>query len=146
MRLGIPIWRDQVSPVFDVASQLLVVDVEHGHETGRQFVQLGALGEAGRTQRLAALHLDVLVCGAITRPLEEMVAAAGVEVISMVSGPIELVAGFIVAGRHFPRQYLMPGRVRPRVREGNHVGVGEGQTRAGATPKSAPLPRNTRSR
>jgi hypothetical protein len=35
MRLGIPLWRDEVSPVFDVAAKLLVIDVEDAREVAR---------------------------------------------------------------------------------------------------------------
>jgi predicted Fe-Mo cluster-binding NifX family protein len=131
MRFGIPIWRGQVSPVFDVASQLLVIDEHRGHETTRHIEPLGALREADRTRRLAALGVDVLVCGAITRTLEEMIAAAGVEVISLVSGPADRVAGLIVAGRQLPPEYLMPGRLQPRVRGGNHAGDGRHPGKSG---------------
>jgi predicted Fe-Mo cluster-binding NifX family protein len=116
MRLGIPVWRAQVSPVFDVAMHLLVLEVENGREVARQTVRLGMGNEAARLQRLTASGVDVLVCGTISRALEQMITAAGMRVVSLVSGPVEQVAASMMAGRRLPPECLMPGRRQPRVR------------------------------
>jgi len=116
MRLAIPVWRDQVSPVFDVALNLLVIDVDGGREVARHVVPLGTPGEADRARRLAAMGIDVLICGTITRPLEQLVTAAGVRVVSLVCGPVEQVASSMVRGTRLPSDCLMPGHGRPRVR------------------------------
>lgn len=48
MRLGIPVWRDEVSPVFDVAAKLLVIDIEDAQEIARRVIPLGTPNEIGR--------------------------------------------------------------------------------------------------
>jgi len=53
MRLAIPTWNDRVSPVFDTASRLVLVDVEQGTEQGRRVVQAGA--DPYPTQRVRAV-------------------------------------------------------------------------------------------
>jgi predicted Fe-Mo cluster-binding NifX family protein len=116
MRLGIPVWRSQVSPVFDVAMHLLVLDVENGREVARHVVRLGTVNEAARVQRLTAAGIDALVCGTLSSALEEMITAAGIRVVSLVSGPVEQVAASIIAGRRLPPECLMPGRRHPRAR------------------------------
>ena len=72
-RVAIPDWNGQVSPVFDVAARVLVVDLEGGRELRRQITLLSGLTPAGRVLRFEALGVDTLVCGAISRPLEELV-------------------------------------------------------------------------
>jgi predicted Fe-Mo cluster-binding NifX family protein len=121
MRLGIPVWRDEVSPVFDVASTLLVIDAEAGREISRHVRSLGTLHGQRRAGCLAAAGLDLLVCGVITRPLERMVTVAGVRVISLLCGPVEEVARSIISGAPFRSECLMPGHGQPRVR-GRAVG------------------------
>jgi predicted Fe-Mo cluster-binding NifX family protein len=116
MRLGIPVWRGHVSPVFDVAATLLVIDVEDALEVGRYVVPLGRPSEAARAQQLAAMGVHVLACGVISRPLERMLTAAGIRVVSLVSGPIERVAASLIAGSQVPSDCLMPGHGQPRVR------------------------------
>ncbi len=112
MRVGIAVWRGHVSPVFDVAATLLVLDVEAGREVARHVVPLGTPNDALRAQGLVSLGINVLVCGAISRPLERRVAAAGVRVVSLASGPVERVAEAVVAGRCLPADCLMPGQGR----------------------------------
>ncbi len=119
MRLAIPVWRGHVSPVFDVAATLLVIDVEDAREVARHVVPLGTPNESLRAHGLVSLGIDVLVCGAISRPLEQKVTAAGIRVMSLVSGPIERVAESMVAGRRLPPDCLLPGHGRPRVRGRN---------------------------
>jgi predicted Fe-Mo cluster-binding NifX family protein len=116
MRLGIPVWRDEVSPVFDVAAKLLVIDVEDRREIARRVIPLGTPNDLGRADRLAAMDIDVLICGTITRPLEQLVTAAGVRVVSLVCGPVERVARTIMTGGRLPPECLLPGHGRPRVR------------------------------
>jgi hypothetical protein len=36
MRIAIPQWQGRVSPVFDVAGILLLIDIEDGREIGRE--------------------------------------------------------------------------------------------------------------
>lgn len=119
MRLGIPVWRDQVSPVFDFASTLLMIDSDSGCEVARRVVPLGAPNGGGRAEHLAAMGIEVLVCGAITRPLEQRITAAGVRVVSLVCGPVEQVARLIVSGARLPSECLLPGLGQPRVRGRN---------------------------
>ena len=57
MRLAIPTWNDRVSPVFDTASRLVLVDVEQGAEQGRRIVEAGT-GEIVRQSSAG----DYLLC------------------------------------------------------------------------------------
>ena len=35
MRIAVPIWEDRISPVFDTASRLLIVEMEDQKDTSR---------------------------------------------------------------------------------------------------------------
>ena len=62
-----------------------------------------------RNQRLQALGVETLICGAISRPLEAMLAAGGIEVIPHVCGEAEKVLqAFLSAGLQ-DDQFAMPG-------------------------------------
>jgi hypothetical protein len=81
MRVAIPFFDGRISPVFDTARRLLLVDIEGGREVWRteQIVEEPELGP--RARRVAELGADVLICGAISWPLEVMLLSARVEVI-----------------------------------------------------------------
>jgi len=46
MKVAIPYWQERVSPVFDVAGRVLLVEVAEGKEQGRQ--DLAMEGSPGR--------------------------------------------------------------------------------------------------
>lgn len=109
MRIAIPIADDRVSPVFDVARQLLLVDAEQGAEAGRTEQVLEEDSLELRARRLAELGVNVLICGAISRPLESMLGAAGVEVIPQTCGQVNEVLGTFLSGQLVGDALVMPG-------------------------------------
>jgi len=116
MKVVIPHWQGRVSPVFDVAGNVLVVEAEGGVERSRQDVRLDAENPQVRASRLVQMGADVLVCGAISRPLELAVAAAGIEVIPQTCGPVDEVLMAFLDGRLSQGAFLMPGcGQRPRI-------------------------------
>ena len=109
MKVAIPHWRGRVSPVFDVAGSVLLVDVDGGEERGRRDVQLEMEELPARAGILAELGADVLVCGAISWPLERALSAAGIEVVPQTCGDVERVLAAFLDGRLDQNEFLMPG-------------------------------------
>ena len=109
MIVAIPVWQGRVSPVFDVAGQLLVVELNGSIESTRQHVTLPDEAPQRRTQRLGELGIETLICGAISRPLESLLAAGGIEVIPRICGEAEeVLRAFLSAGLQDDR-FAMPG-------------------------------------
>jgi len=73
MKIAIPIWNDYVSSVFDFAHELLLIDIENGCETSRTEVSIDIKRPPDRVAKLEQLGVDMLVCGAISRSLANMV-------------------------------------------------------------------------
>lgn len=114
MKVAVPDWKGRVSPVFDVARQVLLVDLD-GEDNGRRYLEnLGSLGPHDRARRLAELKVNVLVCGAISWPLETLVAASGIRVISLVCGEVEEVVRAFREGTLETERFAMPGCCRKR--------------------------------
>ena len=109
MRIAIPIADGRISPVFDVAEKLVLVDVEAGREVGRTETPLMDEAIELRARRVAQLGVNVLICGAISRPLHALLSAAGVEVIPQTCGEVEEVLGAFVEGRLIGDAFVMPG-------------------------------------
>jgi predicted Fe-Mo cluster-binding NifX family protein len=116
MKVVIPHWQGRVSPVFDVAGNLLLVDVDNGTEQGRENARLDATEPEARARRLAELGAEVLVCGAISWPLEAAIAAAGVKVIPQICGEVEQVLAAFLEDRLAQDAYRMPGAAGGRQR------------------------------
>ncbi len=106
MRFAVPIWEGRVSPVFDVATQLLVVEVIAGEAA---FTEEHRIWGADRAGAVAELGIDLLICGAISRQLEDSLLASGVGVIAEVRGPVNDVIRAYLAGSIIQPSFLMPG-------------------------------------
>jgi predicted Fe-Mo cluster-binding NifX family protein len=122
MRVAVTVWEDTVSTVCDFSSRLLVFDVTGDEVKKRSFIpfETGMLPE--RVNQLEALGVEVLLCGAISRPLERMIRASGVKVIPCLRGSIEEVIGAYLDGGLSDARFTLPGfgpgaiRVRGRRR------------------------------
>jgi predicted Fe-Mo cluster-binding NifX family protein len=129
MRLAIPVRNDRVSPVFDTASRLLLLDLSDGIEQTRQTVEVSQTTfPTERARRLAELGVNVLVCGAISRPLAGFLSAAGIVVIPWVSGAPEEVLRAYLTDRLSDSCWRMPG-CGGRHRHGNAQPGPRGQRR-----------------
>lgn len=109
MRIAIPNWQGRISPVFDVARDLLLVDARNGEEISRREVAVQTSNLTARAKRVAELGPDLLICGAVSWPLEVMLNSAGVKVIQQVCGPVEEVLRAFLSGQLTERAFLMPG-------------------------------------
>ena len=109
MRVAIPHWQGRISPVFDVAGNLLLVDVADDHEQGRRDVAVTGRQPQARVRQLLELDADVLVCGAVSWPLEAAIVAGGIEVVSQTCGDVEEVLAAFIKGELNQDAFLMPG-------------------------------------
>jgi len=109
MRIAIPVWGERVSPVFDTASQLLVVDHDGLEETARLRLELGDGSLTDRLERLRGSHPQVLLCGAISRRLVDWLDNAGIEVIPFLAGNIDELLVAFHENRLSDPQFTMPG-------------------------------------
>ncbi len=120
MKVAITNHDGRVSPVFDVARRLVLADVEQGRETSRKEEVLDQANPAARAHRIAEIGVDVLICGAISRPLQDMLTSFGVQVTPWVCGSVEEVLQAFLCGRLSNASFLMPGCCGRRRRVHGH--------------------------
>ena len=89
MRIAIPIWGDKVSPVFDTALRLLVVEIEDNREESRFFYHIDENDLTQKCHRIRKLDLDTLICGAVSQAFLQMLLGSGLNVIQEISGQAE---------------------------------------------------------
>jgi predicted Fe-Mo cluster-binding NifX family protein len=115
MRIAIPVWKDRVSPVFDVARHLLLIDIENSTIVARKRTTVDEADLASRARHVMDLGVQVLICGAISRPLRLILEAKGLDVIELVCGKLEEILEAFLRGGLNDQSFLMPGcRVRPQ--------------------------------
>ena len=134
MKVAIPTWNGRVSPVFDVAKRLVVVKLEGDREVSREEAVIEETPLAARAKRVGELGVNVLICGAISMPLEAILVSAGVRVIPHTCGTVEEVIQAFASGQLTDETFLMPGCCGRRGRfRGRHRGGRAGSNASGGT-------------
>jgi predicted Fe-Mo cluster-binding NifX family protein len=109
MKIAIPVYGGYVSNVFDFAHRLLLVDIETGREINQSEVDLKAVSLPQRAGSLKNLGVDVLICGAISRALANMIKASGIQLLPYVTGRINDVLQAYSNGQLVQPRFTMPG-------------------------------------
>jgi predicted Fe-Mo cluster-binding NifX family protein len=108
MRIAIPVWQGRVSPVFDVAKTIRVTDIDtNGGEPSES--EMHTINSAHPGTTLTDLEVDLLVCSAISAPLEAILWVSGIEVISDICGSPDEIIRAIAAGDNELGRFRSPG-------------------------------------
>ena len=137
MKTAFPYWDNRIAPVFDTARRIHVIETESGRIAGETQETLSEDLPIRKTLRLVELGISTLVCGAISRPVHELIASYGIQVVPFVAGDLREVIRAWLAGRLEGDAFAMPGccgrgRQRRRQMNGNGrggMGKGGGQGR-----------------
>ncbi len=96
MRVALAVWKGRISPVFDVSRQILIISVENGSVAGTHHETFANDDPVYRASRLAELRISTLICGAVSRPLADMLAAQGIQTIPFTAGETdEVIAAYL---------------------------------------------------
>ncbi|MDI9570418.1 MAG: NifB/NifX family molybdenum-iron cluster-binding protein [Pseudomonadota bacterium] len=102
-------WDNRIAPVFDTSCQIRLVGEDNRRIVLEREELLVEGLPAARALRLAELGVDVLVCGAISRVLQETVAGWGIRVVPFVAGDLEEIIRAWVGGAFDCLAFAMPG-------------------------------------
>ena len=119
MRIAIPIRDSCVSPAFDFAHRLMLVEFEDGGEAKRSEAALEPESSGQRADRLHDLQVDILICGAISRDLARWVTEAGIDILAYVTGSVDNVLEAYITGQLARPNFTLPG-CWPGARNGFH--------------------------
>ena len=131
MRLAMATWQERLSPVLDTATKLLLVDCDDGREVSRTRAEMDERYLPKQVNRLQDLGVEVVICGGVSRQLNDLLVGAGIEVISLVSGTCDDVLEAYLAGTLDQPRFLMPGhdQWRNRSSRGRPTLAAEGSKR-----------------
>lgn len=122
MKIVVATDQGRIAPLLDAARCFLLVTTNPDGSSSRQEVFVTDADPITKARSLAALGATVLVCGAISWPLEATLTSAGVRVVFNTCGPVDEVLSAFFAGHLTERAFLMPGcpgrRNRHRHRHG----------------------------
>ena len=125
MKIAISHWQSKIAPVFDSSNNLILAEVENGQEINREKVVIQNKDTFGKANELSSLGSDVLICGAISYPLETAMVSKGIRVYGFICGDMEFVLAAFLQGQLVNDQFLMPGCYGRKERRGyRHRGGG----------------------
>jgi len=110
------VWNDRIAPVFDVAGRVSLIEAENGEVLARSIHPLPEDQGFARAEWLTRMGVQYLICGAISRRLQDLIASRGIRVISFVAGDSETILREWLAGRSIQHSFSMPGCRRGRNR------------------------------
>jgi predicted Fe-Mo cluster-binding NifX family protein len=109
MKAAFSVWDNRIAPVFDVARHVVLVETKSGLIVNEKQETLADAMPVQKAVFLAELGVDILVCGAVSRPLHEMIAAYDIRIIPFVAGDLREVIGAWLAGKREIDLFAMPG-------------------------------------
>ncbi|MBF0302516.1 MAG: NifB/NifX family molybdenum-iron cluster-binding protein [Desulfamplus sp.] len=112
MNIALTAWEDRISPVFDSARTLLVVEIKEQKVVSRSIEQFNKsilCNIAEMVTRLNLLKIDVLICGAISEIPSNIIQSNGIKLIPFISGNIEEIIAAYAKDETIISMFLMPG-------------------------------------
>ena len=109
MRIAISHQQGRISPVFDVSARILLVDIQNGRTVRQNERTLVEMDSLARARQVSQFGVEVLICGAISWPLENALSSMGVQVTACICGPVEAVIRAYVNDNLSEPQFIMPG-------------------------------------
>ncbi len=109
IKIGLTVWDNRISPVFDAAQTLLVVEIGHNEIVDKKYVPLQPGIPHHQVGSVMAQNIQVLICGAISEVFARMVTASGIQLIPFITGGADDVLNAYINGKLQTRAFWMPG-------------------------------------
>jgi len=107
--VAIPIWQQRVSPLLDTATRLLVLRCRDGQEVSREELRLGAQSPLEVAQALTDRHVNLVLCGALSKHLLLALEEQGIQVRPHLCGDVEVILDALCHDQLAREQFRMPG-------------------------------------
>jgi predicted Fe-Mo cluster-binding NifX family protein len=135
MKIAIPERQGRVSPVFDSAELLWILDLESDRKTTRMSTLLYSSDPVEKARQVNRFGVNVLICGAISREARMVLSAAGVSVFPWICGSIEEVIQAYREQRLDEERFKMPGGRGLASTTGARIDPGAGSVRQEGPPE-----------
>lgn len=109
MKAAFSYWENRIAPVFDTTREIRLIESESGQVVNSRAVTLSAEMPIQRTLQLAELGVETLVCGAISKPMQNLISAYNIRVVPFVAGELPQVVQGWLDDRLESEIFKMPG-------------------------------------
>jgi predicted Fe-Mo cluster-binding NifX family protein len=99
MKIGIPIFKNRVSPRFDFSPEIWVIEVEKGDIVRQEKLFTGGFTLSRRLEQLASMKVDKVICGGIDLFSRDQLDSWGIDVVHDVIGDAEIIFNLFMKGK-----------------------------------------------
>ena len=109
MKIAVTVWDERISPVFDSAHKLLIVDIKNEKLKKLSYQNFNPQSDARLAENLSHMGVEVLICGAISEMHSTLIEANSIKLIPFISGNVNKVLESYARDNFIPPGFLMPG-------------------------------------
>ncbi len=109
MITALTVWENRISPVFDSSRTLLVAEIEDKKISNRHYEPFNPCLPSHFADRLNALGVEVLICGAISQHPADIIEAIGIKLLAFITGNTDELLENLVKNKSIVPAFLMPG-------------------------------------
>ena len=119
MKFALTIWGNSISPVFDSARKLLIVEIENNKVVTRQYELFNAEMNSDLAKMLTDLQINVLICGAISKRFSDIIETSEIKLIPFITGHVDVVLESYMKNSRVVADFFMPGCRNKHYRQRN---------------------------
>lgn len=109
MNIAIPVWNQNISTVFDYSNRIMIARIRSGRIISENYYDFCGTTIVERVNMLRQLGANILLCGAISTPLERMVVASGITVVPFLKGTTREIINAYLSGCIPNPHFFLPG-------------------------------------
>jgi len=109
MKIGFTVWKNRISPLFDSAQMLLIAEIKNETITGKHYEPFHSHLPSSKAIQTYNMGVKVVICGAISHFLANMIEAYGIRIIPFVAGDVNQVIDAYIKYNLPTPEFQMPG-------------------------------------
>ncbi len=109
MKVALTVWKDRISPVFDVSKEAMLIEVLDDKIQSTCRFDILASTTLGKIRWFVEQRITVLICGAISESLFREFKFHQITVHGFITGPLDEVIGAFLQGNLDEERFAMPG-------------------------------------
>jgi predicted Fe-Mo cluster-binding NifX family protein len=113
-RVAIPVFEKRVSPLFDVAGEFVIYDINDTNIINSEYFQKHDFSVTSTICLLKERKINLVICSAISKCSSRMITNLNIEVISGIIGAVDDVIAAYVQKKLKNEKFIMPGCLRRR--------------------------------
>ncbi|NLX18574.1 MAG: hypothetical protein GXY53_04720 [Desulfobulbus sp.] len=134
--IAITVWGERISPVFDSARTLLIVEVDGNTISKTAHLTFDPDRPLELVQMLQRQQVALVICGAVSEQPATILETAGIQLLPFVAGKVSHVLERYCKGRSLGPEFRMPGCgnnfcCRGKIRQGREITLTQPPRRQG---------------